>query len=251
MQPSEWSKAIKAADPLGFYDHTPADQVDAAREAGRSSFEAAESAFAPKREELERARSVADPPDAERMRELMKNLGGGDGRPLDPVKVKKFTEMLEPNDPWRQQLEALTVSAADDNDVAVGGRVPEDLRRAQRDNLSAHVAKNAGEVEVEAADGTTWRWEQTSKNGESEVLVRFTLSTPATKKAVKVVFKVQHLTVTVAGETLLDAKTCGKMYPEESTWSLTDKTESGAFSELQVLISLAEDVKWHDLCAKA
>lgn len=78
--------------------------------------------------------------------------------------------------------------------------------------------------------------------------MRFALAAPATKKDVKVIFKAQSLKVTVAGEVLLDRKTFGKTYPDESTWSLTEKTETGAFAELQVLISLAEDVKWKDLC---
>ena len=49
----------------------------------------------------------------------------------------------------------------------------------------------------------------------------------------------------MAGDVLFDSKTYGKTYPDESTWSLV---EGG--TELQVLISLAEDVKWDDLCAK-
>ena len=66
----------------------------------------------------------------------------------------------------------------------------------------------------------------------------------------QVVFKAQSLKVSVGGEALFDGSTYGKVYPDESTWSLVEKTESGAFSELQVLLSLAEDVKWHDLGAK-
>ena len=42
-------------------------------------------------------------------------------------------------------------------------------------------------------------YEQTSKYGESEIIVRFALETPATKKDVKVVFKATTLSVTVNG----------------------------------------------------
>ena len=76
------------------------------------------------------------------------------------------------------------------------------------------------------------------------MLVRFPLATPATKKDVKVVFKAKELKVTVAGEVLLEGKTFGSTYPDDSTWCLVEK---GA--ELQVLLSLSEDVKWDSLMA--
>ena len=43
------------------------------------------------------------------------------------------------------------------------------------------------------------RYEQTSKDGESEIIVRFALQTPAAKKDVKVVFKAATLSVAVNG----------------------------------------------------
>ena len=116
------------------------------------------------------------------------------------------------------------------------------------------MAKNAGEAEGGAGD-KTWKWEQTSTGGESEVLVRFTLGMQVTKKQVKTEFKPQSLKVTVAGEALFDGKLYGKIYPEECTWSLAkvldERVGLHEQMELQVLLSLAEDVKWHDLGAKA
>ena len=75
-------------------------------------------------------------------------------------------------------------------------------------------------------------------------LVRFALEAPATKKDVKVVFKAKELKVTVAGVELLNAKLFGPTYPDDSTWCLVEK---GA--ELQVLLALSEDTKWHALLA--
>lgn len=75
--------------------------------------------------------------------------------------------------------------------------------------------------------------------------MRFALAAPATKKDVKVVFKAKELKVTVAGEELLNGKLFGATHPDDSTWCLVEK---GA--ELQVLLALAEDVKWHELLAK-
>merc|ERR1712216_1027595 len=97
--------------------------------------------------------------------------------------------------------------------------------------------KNAGE---QAGDG--YQWEQTSKYGESEIIVRFALSAPATKKDVKVVFKARELKVTVAGEELLSGKTFGTIAIDDSTWCLVEKG-----SELQLLLALAEDTKWATL----
>ena len=134
----------------------------------------------------------------------------------------------------------------------MGGPPPE--LTAHNESMRAYAAKNAGEAEG-GADGKTWRWEQTSNGSESEVLVRFTLAKPASKKEVKVAFKVQSLAVAVAGESLFDAKLHGKVYPDECTWSLVEQTASEAYSdklvhELQVLLSLVDDAKWPDLCAK-
>ena len=74
--------------------------------------------------------------------------------------------------------------------------------------------------------------------------MRFALEAPATKKDVKVVFMAKELKVTVAGVELLNAKLFGPTYPDDSTWCLVEK---GA--ELQVLLALSEDTKWHALLA--
>ena len=118
----------------------------------------------------------------------------------------------------------------------------EQMQTAQQ-NQAAAAAKNEGEKE-EGADGKTYKWEQTSKYGESEVLVRFTLAAPATKKDVKVIFKAKSLKVTVAGEDLIDGATFGTVAIDDSTWCLVEKG-----SELQVLLALAEDNKWSSLLA--
>ena len=97
--------------------------------------------------------------------------------------------------------------------------------------------KNAGE---QAGDG--FHWEQPSKYGDSEIIVRFELATPATKKDVKVVFKAKELKVTVAGAELMSSKLFGTITIDESTWTLVEKG-----SELQVLLALAEDTKWKTL----
>merc|ERR1712166_966499 len=104
-------------------------------------------------------------------------------------------------------------------------------------------AKNVGEAEG-GADGKTWKWEQTSKYGESEIIVRFALETPVTKKDVKVVFKATTLQVTVAGEEVLNGKLFGRVQTDDCTWCLVEK---GA--ELQVLLALASDTKWQALMA--
>jgi len=53
-----------------------------------------------------------------------------------------------------------------------------------------------------------------------------------------------HNKVTVAGEELINGKTHGRTYPDDSTWCLVEK---GA--ELQVMLSLSEDTKWSELLA--
>merc|ERR1712097_232516 len=123
-----------------------------------------------------------------------------------------------------------------------GASTPEmEMRQAAQKNQADSAAKNAGESEG-GADGKTWKWEQTSKYGESEIIVRFTLATPATKKDVKVVFKAKELKVTVAGEELMNGKTFGTITIDDSTWCLVEKG-----TELQLLLALAEDKKWDTL----
>jgi hypothetical protein len=216
-----------------MYDHTPVEEVDRAREAGQASFEATQTPFAPQRDML----PPEAPPDPERMRQLHRNLAGPDGRP-DPKKLKDFMSRLLPDDPWRKEIEQDLLA-----NCGMGAEVEAPAPDVRRYDHRKELAEKNFEAEG-GADGHTWIFEQTSKEGESEVLVRFTLPQPATKRDVKVVFKVQSLKVTVAGESLFDGKIHGKIYPDESTWSLVEQTE------LQVLLSLAEDVKWHDLRAK-
>ena len=120
-----------------------------------------------------------------------------------------------------------------------GGGGPEaDMKRQAQANQQAAAAKNAGESEVEGK----YKWEQTSKYGESEIIVRFALEQPATKKDVKVVFKARALTVVVAGVELMQGKTFGTITIDDSTWCLVEKG-----SELQLLLALAEDTKWPTL----
>lgn len=125
-----------------------------------------------------------------------------------------------------------------------GGGGPEaDLQRQSQQNQQDFAAKNAGEAEG-GADGKTWKWEQTSADGESTILVRFALAAKATKKDVKVVFKAKALKVTVAGEDLLDGKTFGTCSVDDSTWCIGEEG-----MELQVMVALAQDIKWDALLA--
>jgi len=112
-----------------------------------------------------------------------------------------------------------------------------DMQAKAQANQRAAAEKNAGEV-----DAGAWKWEQSSKYGESEIIVRFPLAAPATKKDVKVVFKARELKVTVAGEELMNGKTAGTITIDDSTWCLVEKG-----SELQLLLALAEDAKWPTL----
>ena len=112
--------------------------------------------------------------------------------------------------------------------MGMGGGPEQQQQQAAQRNQADAAAKNAGEEEG-GADGKKYkcvaehpfepvlaphttaphhrrpttsllrRYEQTSKYGESEIIVRFTLETPATKKDVKVVFKATTLSVTVNG----------------------------------------------------
>ena len=111
-----------------------------------------------------------------------------------------------------------------------GGMGGSPEQQAAQKNHADLAAKNAGEVEG-GADGKKYkcvaggtvrtcvaprtsrtrlatshtrptalrRYEQTSKDGESEIIVRFALQTPAAKKDVKVVFKAATLSVAVNG----------------------------------------------------
>jgi len=123
----------------------------------------------------------------------------------------------------------------------MGGGGPEaDLQRQSQQLRADHEQKNAGEV-----DDGGFKWEQTSSGGETEILIRFVLETPATKKDVKVVFTSTTLVVTVAGVELLNGKTFMRTHPDESTWCLVDK---GA--ELQVQLCSSSDAKWAELLLK-
>jgi len=117
-----------------------------------------------------------------------------------------------------------------------GGGDPAQMESQQR--KSEHDAKNTGKENEEAG----FAWEQTSSGGESEILIRFALEKPATKKDVKVTFTATSLSVTVAGVEMLNGKTFSKTHADESTWCLIDK---GA--ELQVLLCSASDTKWDTL----
>merc|ERR1712028_27800 len=97
------------------------------------------------------------------------------------------------------------------------------------------ATQEKNQEEQDGGDGV-YKWEQKSQYGESEVNIRFALATPATKKDIKVVFSAGALKVTVAGAELLNGKTFGRTYPDDSTWCIVDK---GA--ELQVMLSLATD----------
>ena len=126
----------------------------------------------------------------------------------------------------------------------LGGLASHEQAMKAEKSIKSQQEKNAGETEGEQ-NGHAFRWEQTSKFGESEVLIRFALTTPATKKDVKVVFRAGSLKVTVAGVDLLGGKTFGSTHPDDSTWCLVEKG-----SELQVQLALAEDVKWKSLLAE-
>lgn len=116
-----------------------------------------------------------------------------------------------------------------------------------RKAAAAEAEMNAGETEGGSGE-RKWKWEQTSKGGESEVMVRFPLgAAPVTKKEVQVVFKPKTLKVSVGDKVLLDGRTYGSTYPEDCTWCLVPVADG---HELQVLLALVENSKWHDLLAK-
>ena len=126
----------------------------------------------------------------------------------------------------------------------MGGGPEADMRAQAQRNQQDQASKNSGEAEG-GTDGKSYKWEQTSKYGESEIIVRFTLAAAATKKDVKVTFKAKALTVVVAGEELLSGPTFGTCTVDDCTWCLVEKG-----SELQVMLALAEDVKWATLLAE-
>eukprot|EP00325_Prymnesiales_sp_UTEX-LB-985_P024030 CAMPEP_0174722646 /NCGR_PEP_ID=MMETSP1094-20130205/38932_1 /TAXON_ID=156173 /ORGANISM="Chrysochromulina brevifilum, Strain UTEX LB 985" /LENGTH=177 /DNA_ID=CAMNT_0015923539 /DNA_START=192 /DNA_END=725 /DNA_ORIENTATION=+ len=161
------------------------------------------------------------------MEKLMASLGGGGGEGEGGMDMEKLQAML----------------GGMGGMGGMGGGPEADAKRQATENQQAAAAKNAGETEG-GLDGKTWKWEQTSKYGESEIIVRFSLASPATKKDVKVVFKAKALKVTVAGEDLIDSKTFGTITIDDCTWCLVEKG-----SELQVMLALAEDTKWTDLLA--
>ena len=105
-----------------------------------------------------------------------------------------------------------------------------------------HLSHPPGHITQDPLPSLLRRYEQTSKDGESEIIVRFALQTPAAKKDVKVVFKATALQVTVAGEELINGSLAGTLALDECTWCLVEKG-----SELQVMLALAQDVKWPTL----
>ena len=62
-----------------------------------------------------------------------------------------------------------------------------------------HLLHPSGRITRDPLPSLLRRYEQTSKDGESEIIVRFALQTPAAKKDVKVVFKAATLSVAVNG----------------------------------------------------
>ena len=125
----------------------------------------------------------------------------------------------------------------------MGGGPEASQQQVAQKNQADLAAKNAGEVEG-GSDGKKYKYEQTSKYGDSEIIVRFALQTPAAKKDVKVVFKAATLSVAVHGEELLNGKLYGTVQTDDCTWCLVEKG-----SELQVMLALTADTKWQDLMA--
>merc|ERR1719345_715258 len=99
----------------------------------------------------------------------------------------------------------------------MGGGPEAEMKAKSQRNQQDFAAKNAGEKEG-GVDGKTWKWEQTSKYGESEILIRFSLAEAAGKKDVKVVFKASSLLVTVAGVELINGPTFGMCIIDDCTW---------------------------------
>ena len=180
------------------------------------------------------------------------DVGGDGGKEpaMDPAMMEKLMSAMggggEGGEGGGMDMAKLQAMLGGMGGGGMGGMAndPESQMRQQaQSNQQDAAAKNAGEEEG-GADGKKFKWEQTSKYGESEILVRFTLAdygltAPATKKDVKVVFKAKELKVTVAGEEIMNGKTFGTITIDDSTWCLVEKG-----SELQVLLALASDTKW-------
>mmetsp|Transcript_25720 Transcript_25720/g.42478 ORF Transcript_25720/g.42478 Transcript_25720/m.42478 type:complete len:187 (+) Transcript_25720:78-638(+) len=171
------------------------------------------------------------PPDPDMMAKLMASMGsgaGGDGGGMDMASLQSMLAGM---------------GGGGGGGGGMDGPPASLQQQAQRNRADA-AEKNAGEKDG-GADGKKWRWEQTSKYGESEVIVRFALAAPVTKKDVKISFKAKSIEVVVAGDELLSGKTYGATHPDDSTWCLVEEG-----SELQVMLALAEDTKWHQLLAE-
>ena len=212
----------------------------------------------------EELKPVASNPtaDLERKPEVAKKAADDPARATD-AEQKAFRSFCEESGCDAEEVRAFYEATRPPPPEGVGGgggrsTVHMDQLRELSGTLTSSAESKAGEAEG-GADGRTWRWEQTSDGDESEVLVRFTLPRPATKKEVKVIFGVQRLSVTVAGDTLFDSQLYGKCRTDECTWSLVKQTASEANSseivhELQVLLSVADHKganfrKWPALCA--
>uniref|UniRef100_A0A7S3AR43 CS domain-containing protein n=1 Tax=Haptolina ericina TaxID=156174 RepID=A0A7S3AR43_9EUKA len=174
-------------------------------------------------------------PDPEMMKKLMASLGGGGegGGGMDMASLQAMLGGMGGAGEMGGMMGGMG--------GGMPGGPPAAVQQQAQANQAAAAEKNAGEQDAE--DGK-YKWEQTSKYGESEVIVRFPLAAPATKRDVKVVFKAKELKVVVKGEELLNGKTFASTHPDDSTWCLV---ENG--SELQVLLALAEDSKWNTLLA--
>lgn len=106
-----------------------------------------------------------------------------------------------------------------------------------------------GGAEPEERKGTHgehgYRWEpRIDESGETEVIIKFSLSPPATKRDVKVTFTPDSLVVVCHGVERFNNQLGGKIYPDDCTWFLQDNG-----TELEVsLLSLVSE--WADLTKK-
>ena len=80
-------------------------------------------------------------------------------------------------------------------------------------------------------------------SGRRRTLV-IALKEAAGKKEIKVTFKPSSITCVVKGETLLEGKLAGAVYPDDCTWC----TAEGG-TELQLLLAKTSDTKWSALLA--
>jgi len=99
---------------------------------------------------------------------------------------------------------------------------------AEKGDKGSGKGQSRVEVDDDEHDEDGYAWNQ---KGE-EVQVVFKLPTPATKKDVKIDFKVSALSVAVNGSSLLEGSLGGKVETEECTWCLA----SGG-TELQVMLT--------------